>query len=165
MYFFPSGAVQFGLQAGTAAVRRTPLSYGVGILNRFDPDVHQEEKKVERNEEQWCTDVFDAFVVIDQPVAIGDVVLRSYTPIRADQTLSQIDIYSSDVKHPYYVTDNGVRKCGSLTLDISELDKNSLPKTRELQIRMQFGENEIKVSAVDVGTGTNIQVSVECLHT
>ena len=158
-----SGAVLFGLDPTIVNVRRCPLTYGVGVLNRFNPHKHPLEKKVSRQGIDWCTDIFDKYVVMDHPVTIGDVILHSYTPARIDQRLIQINIYCCENTEPKFITDSGVHKVGTVTLHLSGTGDDTMPKRREIQTRMQFGETEIRVSALDVSTGEHIQSSVDFL--
>lgn len=139
------------------------MTYGVGVLNRYNSQRHPKDKRIDKDGYTWCTDVFDKYVEIDQPLALGDVVLRSYTPAKSSQKLSQINIYCSEDDTAMFITDEGVRKCGSLRLDLSDLDQDSLPQKREIQTRMQFGETEIRVSALDVVTGRHVQANIDFL--
>lgn len=90
------GAVQFGLDPGVVTVRRSRLTYGVGVLNRYQRGVHPPEKRVVAAGSEWCADVLDRFVTVDESVAIGDVVLRSYTPATPAQTTVILHLYATD---------------------------------------------------------------------
>ena len=127
--------------------------------------MHPESKRVAKDGQEWCTDVFDMFVCTDQPVALGDTVLRSYTPAKRGQKSSIINIYSSERSDIHFITDPGVRKCGTLYLDLSALSYDAhLPKRREIQTRMIFGDTEIKVSALDVATNTCVGAGIDFLN-
>ncbi|XP_071090919.1 serine-rich adhesin for platelets-like isoform X2 [Haliotis cracherodii] len=158
------GAVLFGLDPTVVNIRRSRLTYGVGVLNRFNQSRHPSSKLVHRDGVDWCTDVFDVFVHEDEPITLGDTVIRSYTPAKANQMVSVIHIYSSDSKDSAFITDPGVRKCGSLCLDLSDEDADHLPTRREIQARMMFGDTEIKVSAMDVATGRCVRASIDFLN-
>lgn len=156
------GAVLFGLDPTIVNVRRSRMTYGVGVLNRFIHGVHPLEKLIVKDGVEWCTDVFDKFVVSDQSVGLGDIVLRSYTPAKAGQACSIIHIYCSELDDVHFITDPGVKKCGSLMLDLS--DSKYLPRRREIQTRMVFGDTEIKVTALDVVTGTCVKADIDFLN-
>ncbi|XP_076468246.1 uncharacterized protein LOC143299036 isoform X2 [Babylonia areolata] len=119
------GAVLFGLDPKVVSVRCARLTYGVGILNRFDPDKHPDQKRVHRDGTDWCTDVFDRFVGINQPMALGTSITRRYTPARAGQLLIVLNIYSSVNPAPTFITDPGVSKCGTLYLDLRRSSSSS----------------------------------------
>uniref|UniRef100_A0A8B9T5I0 Heat shock 70 kDa protein 12B n=1 Tax=Anas platyrhynchos TaxID=8839 RepID=A0A8B9T5I0_ANAPL len=74
------GAVLFGLDPTIVRVRRSPLTYGVGVLNKFVEGKHPREKLLVKEGKNWCTDIFEKFVSVDQSVALGEVVQRSYCP-------------------------------------------------------------------------------------
>ena len=155
------GAVLFGLDPTVVRVRRSALTYGVGVLNAFVDGKHPTEKKTIKGGLAWCTDVFDTFVVVDQCVALGDIVVRSYTPARADQTSTIISIFCSDKEHVRYTTDPGVRRCGELHLDMPDTRGG---KDRELQMSMMFGDTEIKVEAMDLTSQRKAHASIDFLN-
>ena len=165
-----SGAVCFGLDPTVVTVRKSRLTYGVGVMNRFVRGVDADAKLVRRRDADWCRDVFDRFVVVDRAVALGDTVLRRYTPAEPDQTSVVIHVYSSQSPDVRYVTDDGVEQCGSLRLDLSSAaaataaDTSVAARRREIQTRMMFGDTEIKVSALDVATGRSVRAAVDFLN-
>lgn len=159
------GAVCFGLDPTVVSVRRSRLTYGVGVLNRFIPGRHPPAKMVQKDGTAWCTDVFDRFVEVDQPVAVGDTVIRSYTPARLGQKSSVINIYCSERPGVQYITDPGVRKCGTLCLDLTDVQyQQNLPKRREIQARMTFGDTEIRVMSLDIATGKCVRAGIDFLN-
>ncbi|XP_026856410.1 heat shock 70 kDa protein 12B isoform X1 [Electrophorus electricus] len=165
------GAVLFGLDPTVVRVRRCPLTYGVGVLNRFVEGRHPREKLLIKDGREWCTDILDRFVSVDQSVALGEVVRRSYTPARLGQRKIIINIYCSNTDDVVYITDPGVRKCGAITLDLPEPSaaaacssaNDSAGERREIRAAMQFGDTEIKVTAVDVATGRQMRASIDFL--
>lgn len=155
------GAVMFGLDPTVIRVRRSALTYGVGVLNAFEEGKHPPEKKTSKGGRDWCTDVFDTFVVIDQCLALGDTVIRSYTPAKADQTSTVISIFSCDKEHAMFTTDPGVKRCGELHLEMPDTTGGN---TRELQMMMMFGDTEIKVEAMDLTSGQKAHASIDFLN-
>lgn len=155
------GAVLFGLDPTTINIRRLRMTYGVGVLNRFIYGVHPREKLVIKDGIQWCADVFDKFVVNGQSVDVGDVVLRRYTPAKDGQSCSVIHIYCSEKDNAYFITDNGVKRCATLILDLTD---SRYVQGREIQTQMMFGDTEIKVSALDVATGKCVKAEVDFLN-
>ncbi|XP_049267910.1 heat shock 70 kDa protein 12A isoform X2 [Rhipicephalus sanguineus] len=157
------GAVLFGLDPMVVNVRRSRLTYGVGVLNRFVHGVHPPSKLVVKDGIEWCADVFDAFVLADQSVGQGDAVVRSYTPAKSGQTRSIIHVYCSECDDVRFITDPGVVRCGTLVLDLSDTRHTPL-RRREIQARMVFGETEIKVSALDVATQKCVRADIDFLN-
>ncbi|XP_051724544.1 heat shock 70 kDa protein 12A isoform X3 [Ctenopharyngodon idella] len=155
------GAVLFGLDPSVIKVRRSPLTYGVGVLNRFIEGKHPPEKMLVKDGTRWCTDVFDTFISADQSVALGETVKRSYTPAKPSQQVIVIHVYCSEKESVSFISDPGVRKCGTLKLDVSGTES---PATRrEIQTLMQFGDTEIRAMAIDVATSRSVKASIDFL--
>ena len=159
---FSLGSVQFGLDPTIVHVRKSRMTYGVGVLNKFKPGTHPTEKRMANGETEWCMDVFDKYVLTNQPVSLGDVILRSYKPANENQKKIQLSVYFTENPNTNFVTDAGVRKCGVLSLDLEEYSHTKLSR-REIQTRMIFGETEIRVSALDVCTGQRVQAVIDFL--
>uniref|UniRef100_A0A8D3BZQ5 Heat shock protein 12A n=1 Tax=Scophthalmus maximus TaxID=52904 RepID=A0A8D3BZQ5_SCOMX len=155
------GAVLFGLDPSVIKVRRSPLTYGVGVLNRFVEGKHPPEKLLVKDGTRWCTDVFDTFIAADQSVALGENVKRSYTPAKPSQQVIVIHVYCSEKESVGFISEPGVRKCGTLRLDVSGTE--SAAPRREIQTLMQFGDTEIRAMAVDVSTGRTVKASIDFL--
>ncbi|XP_030581094.1 heat shock 70 kDa protein 12A isoform X5 [Archocentrus centrarchus] len=155
------GAVLFGLDPSVIKVRRSPLTYGVGVLNRFVEGKHPPEKLLVKDGTRWCTDVFDTFIAVDQSVALGEMVKRSYTPAKPSQQVIVIHVYCSEKESVGFISEPGVRKCGTLRLDVSGTE--STAARREIQTLMQFGDTEIRAMAVDVSTGRTVKASIDFL--
>ncbi|XP_042358025.1 heat shock 70 kDa protein 12A isoform X1 [Plectropomus leopardus] len=155
------GAVLFGLDPSIIKVRRSPLTYGVGVLNRFVEGKHPPEKLLVKDGTRWCTDVFDTFIAADQSVALGEMVKRSYTPAKPSQQVIVIHVYCSEKEKVGFISESGVRKCGTLRLDVSGTE--STAPRREIQTLMQFGDTEIRAMAVDVSTGRTVKASIDFL--
>lgn len=157
------GAVLFGIDPTIIRIRRAAVTYGVGVLNRFIPGKHPREKYVRKSSIEWCTDIFDKFVTVDQSVSLGEKVTRSYAPAKNGQKSIVINIFSTENADVKYVTDPGVTKCGFLRIDLPEVVDSDPRKPRELQACMTFAETEIKVSAMDVVSGNEVKASIEFL--
>ncbi|KAL3049850.1 heat shock 70 kDa protein 12A isoform X3 [Trematomus bernacchii] len=155
------GAVLFGLDPSIIKVRRSPLTYGVGVLNRFVEGKHPPEKLLVKDGTRWCTDVLDTFIAADQSVALGELVKRSYTPAKPSQQVIVIHVYCSEKEKVGFISEPGVRKCGTLRLDVSGTE--STAPRREIQTLMQFGDTEIRAMAVDVSTGRTVKASIDFL--
>ncbi|KAM9378056.1 LOW QUALITY PROTEIN: heat shock 70 kDa protein 12B [Phaethornis superciliosus] len=157
------GAVLFGLDPTIVRVRRSPLTYGVGVLNKFVEGKHPREKLLVKEGKNWCTDIFEKFVSVDQSVALGEVVQRSYCPARPGQRKTIINIYCCSSEEVRYITDPGVRKCGTISLDLEGGGRGGRPGRREIRASMQFGDTEIKVTAVDTRTSKTVRATIDFL--
>ncbi|XP_074677822.1 heat shock 70 kDa protein 12B isoform X2 [Strix aluco] len=162
------GAVLFGLDPTIVRVRRSPLTYGVGVLNKFVEGKHPREKLLVKEGKNWCTDIFEKFVSVDQSVALGEVVQRSYCPARPGQRKTIINIYCCATDDVVYITDPGVRKCGTISLELEALGDNGggggpARARREIRASMQFGDTEIKVTAMDTRTAKTVRATIDFL--
>lgn len=155
------GAVMFGLDPTIVRVRRSAVTYGVGVLNKFIPGKHPPEKRTTKDGVEWCTDIFDTFVTIDQSIALGEKVTRSYTPAKSYQTSTTIGIYCSEKEHVMFTSDPGVRRYGELYLEMPDVTGG---KSRELQATMMFGDTEIKVEALDLTSGKTAYANIDFLN-
>ena len=155
----------FGLDPSVVTLRKSRMTYGVGVLNRYVKGKHPKAKLVKKEGVEWCTDVFDKFVTTDQSIALGDTVIRSYTPAKPGQKCSVIHIYSSEKSDAKFITDKGVQRCGTLCLDLSNVNyPQNTSKRREIQTRMTFGDTYIKVTALDITTGKSVRASINFLN-
>lgn len=77
------GACMFGLNPRSITSRISKKTYGINTLTTFDIQRHTEEKKVVIEGEDFCEDVFDAFVHKGQAVNIDEVHVKTYCPVRA----------------------------------------------------------------------------------
>ena len=101
------GAVKFGLDPTVVTVRRSQLTLGVGVLNNFEQGIHPDDKKVVASGNIWCADVLDKFVEVDESVAVGDVVTRSYTPATPSQKSVILHLYATS-RHDVKVNPNNI---------------------------------------------------------
>lgn len=155
------GAVLYGHDPTLVQIRRSALTYGVGCLNRFDPEKHPPEKQVIKDGVEWCTGVFDGFVFSDQAVSLGHVVTRSYSPAHAGLRSTIITLFASEKETVYYVSDPGCYKVGELKLEMPDTTGG---KRRELRMSMVFGDTEISVEAVDMTSGQRACAYVDFLN-
>ncbi|XP_033119508.1 uncharacterized protein LOC117118871 isoform X2 [Anneissia japonica] len=155
------GAVMYGMDPTVIRVRKSKLTYGVGVLNKFDAQKHPLEKKVVREEIVWCTDIFDKFVEVNQAIQTGEKVCRSYRPAKPNQEEILISIYCSEKEDVKFITDRGVKKFGNLKIDLTTIPQLSEWKQREIKLTMQYGDTEIKISALDVLTGHCVKANID----
>jgi len=103
--------VCFGLDETVVSTRRSRLTYGTGVLKRFVRHQHPLSKLLRRDDgAEWCRDVFDRHVVVDQVVRLGDVVVRRYAPASPSQDFICLTMYSSPSPCPLFTTDDSVTR-------------------------------------------------------
>jgi len=119
------GAVLFGANPALVPERVSRYTYGVGISKEFIQGVHPEEKRyVNKEGFNYCTSIFDTFVMEGQDIALGETVERTYTPVEPDQTSITFSIYKSPRKKVEFVDDFRVQNMGTITINISEKNEN-----------------------------------------
>lgn len=152
------GAVMFGLDPSTVQVRRSALTYGVACLNKYNPQLHPDEKKVVKDGQVWCTDIFDTFVSIGQAVPNDHHVTRSYNIARSGLKSTVITLFCSNNEVVKFITDPGVTKIGELHLQMPDTTGG---RSRELKTTMIFGNTEVSVQAVDCTSGQTAHAEVD----
>ena len=108
----------FGLNPRSITSRISKMTYGINTLTTFDPERHPEEKKVIIEGEDFCEDVFDAFVKKGEAVGIDEVHVKTYCPVRARQTVMRIIFYCTNSTESKFVDDSDVKQLGELSIDI-----------------------------------------------
>lgn len=90
------GACMFGLNPRSITSRISKMTYGINTLTTYDEERHPEEKKVVIEAEDFCEDVFDAFVRKGEAVGIDEVHVKTYCPVRPRQTVMRIIFYCTE---------------------------------------------------------------------
>jgi len=99
------GACMFGLNPRSITSRISKMTYGINTLTTWDLEKHPEEKKVIIEGEEFCEDVFDAFVRRGEAVGIDEVHVKTYCPVRARQTVMRIIFYATESTDGKFVDD------------------------------------------------------------
>ena len=104
--------------------------------------------------EDFCEDVFDAFVTKGQAVGIDEVHVKTYCPVRARQTVMRIIFYCSEHDHVNFIDDKSVQKLGELSIDIGRPFQSVEDKT--VKVTLVFGSTQIVATATNK-EGTEIR--------
>jgi molecular chaperone DnaK (HSP70) len=148
------GACMFGLNPRSITSRISKMTYGINTLTTFDPAKHPEEKKVVIESEDFCEDVFDAFVKRGEAVGIDEVHVKTYCPVRSRQTVMRIIFYCTEKEAPGFVDDDEVKQLGELSVDIGRPFQSVDDKT--VKVTLVFGATNIYASATN-REGTEIR--------
>jgi len=144
----------FGLNPRSITSRISKKTYGINTLTTFDNHKHAEEKKVVIEGEDFCEDVFDAFVRKGEAVGIDEVHVKTYCPVRARQTVMRIIFYCSEKEHITFIDDPAVEKLGELSIDIGRPFQSVEDKT--VKVTLVFGSTYIYATATNK-EGTEIR--------
>ncbi|XP_060585439.1 heat shock 70 kDa protein 12B-like [Ruditapes philippinarum] len=66
------GAVIFGHSPSTISERVSKYTYGVAVVDEFDPDIHPIEKEIIIEGRTYCSDVFSVHVRAGQTLIVGE---------------------------------------------------------------------------------------------
>lgn len=155
------GAALFGKKPSRIIERVVSTTYGAGCSRNFIQGVHREDKKFVVDGIEKCDDLFNLFVTENSSVRVGQSVTSSYSPLRADERYIAYQFYASSNPEAQYITDAGMRKLGSVTVDSPDTWRG---KDRKLEVTMYFGGTEITASARDVSSGNVAQTKIDFLH-
>lgn len=137
----------FGQNPEVFQSRVMTASYGIRVHRLFLDGLHPESKKIVVNGIPRCKDIFFKFVKVDEVVKVGEIRrFPGFAPLTGDQKRIKIDFYRSEIAEAEFVTDHGVQKvpCQGLVLETPEAWK-----TKDIEINLNFGGTEIKVTVVN----------------
>lgn len=104
--------------------------------------------------EDFCEDVFDAFVRVNESVGVDEVHTKVYCPVRSRQTVMRIIFYCSERDVVNFVDDEGVSPLGELSIDIGRPFQSVEDKT--VKVTLLFGQTHIYATATNKD-GTEIR--------
>eukprot|EP01017_Pseudomicrothorax_dubius_P050150 TRINITY_DN9444_c0_g1_i1.p1 TRINITY_DN9444_c0_g1~~TRINITY_DN9444_c0_g1_i1.p1 ORF type:complete len:179 (+),score=48.11 TRINITY_DN9444_c0_g1_i1:74-610(+) len=148
------GACMYGLNPRSISSRIAKKTYGINTLTTFDPERHPLEKKVVIEGEDFCEDVFDAFVRKGDSIGAEEVHTKTYCPVRSRQTVMRVIFYATDKRDVEFVDEAGVYQLGELCIDIGKPTQQVEDKT--VKVTLLFGSTHIYASATNKD-GTEIK--------
>ena len=152
------GAVIFGKKPASITERVVSTTYGTNSVVNFIKGVHPEEKKFIVDGIEKCHDVFSYFVKENKVVKLGQRITYTYRPLRASQTKMPLDFYVTSNPNTQFVTDPGLTKIGSVTVQSPDTWRG---KDRKIEVSMYFGGTEITATAWDVSSGNKAQTTLD----
>ena len=155
------GAALFGKKPSRISERVVSTTYGAGCARNFIQGVHREDKKFVVDGIEKCNDLFNLFVRENSSVRVGQRVTNSYTPLHANDRYITYFFYASSNPDAQYITDAGMKKLGSVTVDSPDTQRG---KDRDLEVTMYFGGTEITASARDASSGNVAKTKIDFLH-
>lgn len=117
------GAVIYGFDSSIIQTRVCPYTYGIAVLKKFNPNIHEPSKSFVEDGQLRADDCFEKFFEVDEPLAIG--VKRSISvnishveeSRQKDRTEpKEIEVFSSTMKSPMYTTDATCRSHGMISV-------------------------------------------------
>lgn len=141
------GACLYGLNPRSITSRIAKKTYGINTLTTFDPERHPESKKVIIEGEEFCEDVFDAFVKKGDSVGIDEVHTKIYCPVRTRQTVMRIIFYVTEKRDAEFIDEDSVSQLGELCIDIGKSFQSVEDKT--VKVTLLFGSTQIYATATN----------------
>lgn len=140
------GAVLFGHRPDFISSRISRYTYGVSVTPKFDPEKHDERRKIRMGNVPHCNNVFSSFMKADTSVLAGQKIMQVYnttTPFQAEMGLK---VFCTSIEDPKYVDDDGCTLLGELDVVVP----NPSPSEHQLAVEFHFGNTELSVTAVEI---------------
>jgi len=166
----------------SSMLRRATSTYAVAVTRPFVRGRDPHRKLLRRDRVDWCSDALDVLVHAGQQVCLGETLVRRYAPAylasssrRAGSpplpgsgpSKAVLEIYRSEHAEVRYCTDSGVTRCGSLALEIDQEQdaeksgtSSSGTSKSAVELRVCFGSEELRFSAVDTASGRSARTTV-----
>ena len=138
-----NGAVVFGRHPENIESRVLRFTYGASITPEFEEGVHDEDKRITVEGEDYCDDVFGVFIKAGEQVEVGHKVKETYHTLRPYQDCMPLQIYTTEERFVSYVDDRGCRKLGQLQVDIPFPSE----ETHHMDVIYEFGDTELHIEA------------------
>jgi molecular chaperone DnaK (HSP70) len=143
------GGVCYGFDKNTIRSRYSALTYGINISMEFREGIDPESKRNPDNTKQ-CKNRFDIFVVAGDVIKVGHKVVKTYVPIKPNQTSMRLSLYTTHKTNPQYIDEEGVRYAGA-TIEVP-MPNTERGLERQVEVTIIFGNIEIKIEAEDLET-------------
>jgi hypothetical protein len=146
------GAVLFGHKPEYIVARIARYTYGVEVINNFNPDIHELGRCVVVNGKKKCENIFKLYIKTGSVVELGAKITGIIETAEPFQSIATFPIFQSTIECPQYIDVEGCTELGTLTVDIQDPSE----EIRDFRVNMIFGNTELKVTAFDEKSG------VEC---
>ncbi|XP_048588756.1 heat shock 70 kDa protein 12A [Nematostella vectensis] len=152
------GAVMFAQNPNLLSARVMARTYGIDINEKFETGKHPETKRSRIDGVDFCEDVFDILVKEDEEVRVGEKRSFFFSPVHPLQTLARLRFFSTNNKSIGFTTDAGV-VAENVQFEVVSPD-TSQGLSRKIELDVYFGGTEIKVSAIDVTSGSSAKAAL-----
>lgn len=153
------GAVLFGHKPLNIVSRVVRYTYGIENIKPFNPEVHDRGRRTLMDGEEVCRHLFRVYIQIGAAVELGEHISFERKTAYEFQSRATFHFFQSTKECPKYTDEEGCTKLGSLSIEIPNPSK----EYRSFRVSFIFGHTEIKVTAVDVKSGTNYETVLDLL--
>ncbi|XP_077986416.1 heat shock 70 kDa protein 12A-like [Glandiceps talaboti] len=156
------GAVMFGQKPESISRRICGMTYGCDVCRDFVDGVHKDEYKFETSDGEFnCNNLFKTLAQVNEEIRVGQVKTFTFNPLESSQSKVSFTFYITEKEDAMYVTDEGVRKEGTIiTVSSPSIEKGT---NREIELKIEFGGTEMKATAIDVETGNVRNTHIELI--
>ncbi|XP_077997386.1 heat shock 70 kDa protein 12A-like [Glandiceps talaboti] len=146
------GAVMFSGQTNVIKSRKSALTYGTDVSNKFDEKIHDiSHRYVDREGVERCRDVFFTLVTVGETITTGNTRRFTFNPIYKDQESVRFVFFVTEKREATYTDDAGVeQETASLCVPSPYTEKGS---NRKINMDIRFDDTEIKAIVTDVESG------------
>ncbi|XP_028648869.2 heat shock 70 kDa protein 12A-like [Erpetoichthys calabaricus] len=143
------GAVLFGNDPKLIFCRISALTYGVDKCNKFDPAIHDKNKRRVNNAEDYvyCTDLFVKLVEKGKSVGYNQVTNYYYNPVNQNQVNMRFRFFSTEKLNAKYVDEPGIKQIGHFTVNMPDITSG---RNRRVRLDIKFGFTELEATATDL---------------
>jgi hypothetical protein len=142
------GAVIYGHNPQVVSSRVCNFTYGIEMLEPFDPEIHSFDKQCTSDGELMCEDIFSKLYTIDDEVKIGDIqsIPVCYTFETPEMQVHRrsavkVEFYVSDIADPFYTTDEGCRKHATIIVN---------PPSGQIWPEIVIGRVELQITGTEM---------------
>lgn len=141
------GAVLYGQNPTVVTSRTCSHTYGVAVMEPFKQGVHDIQKRIIINEEEFCDDIFHKVYTINEQIEVEEKrsISLTYQYEEADDQDKRkqdnaVEIFVSDKINPMYVTEEGSRLYAII----------SVPPPGGLWSRVSHGRLELQIAGTEI---------------
>lgn len=152
------GAVMHGFNPKAITSRKSKYTtYGIPVNSKYDKSIHDKSKKILGYDNKPFVSVFCKYVAVNDTLDIGLRNVRQFSPEYPDQKGVSIIVFTSDdvCDGLVYADDPRLECLGRLVLGMTGTGLD-----RSLDVAMEFGSTEFKVSAVQTSGCEGVEISV-----
>ncbi|XP_061163321.1 heat shock 70 kDa protein 12B-like [Saccostrea echinata] len=150
------GAVLFGHRPKTIKSRVIKYSYGVKTTPVFDPMVHDPKRRCIIDGVDRCQNVFSCFMKSGTAVEVEHEIEKKYQTNEVFQQTVPLELFFSIKEDPKYIDEPCVQKLWKMDINIPHPCENP----RKVKVLYIFGDTELRVTAVEMDTGTPCEATI-----
>lgn len=155
------GAVHFAYDPSALRHRRSRFTYGCNMASPAEPGDRADYRTNDEDGTPFTSNRFQIFVSAGESVEVDQEVVHMFVPRRTKDRDVSFDLFRTTDPAPYYDTEEGMLKIGTIKFMLPASIMNLPRKERNIYLAMRFGGTQITVSARINGTDQAVDTTVE----